>query len=274
MGNFSLIRVFEPLVKLGENGIFEGPVLKEKWLDHKENSLPDFIEKQLEFPELVLERPASVYLTPEEFFQMFQNKTRDPQDPNESWISPYIEYYPIEWISEELKKEISEPGFEKDFFTQLKLKQTYIWIGKSYNPEVVTSILETTCVGNNFKILVTVSAILVTNIDYLFRLASGTNIQKMSPTSKFSHQIQVTNITVTVHIIISGDGQTLGKLHYDRYENALAVVKGAKEVILFYPRNNQQLYETFIQQARFEVNKNNGSYELVRRGLQERNCFK
>ena len=84
----------------------------------------------MEFPELVLERPAAVHLTPEEFFQMFQNKTRDPQDPNESWISPYIEYYPIEWISEELKKEISEPGSEKDFFTQLKLKQTYIWIGK------------------------------------------------------------------------------------------------------------------------------------------------
>ena len=96
----------------------------------------------------------------------------------------------------------------------------------------------------------------------------------MSPTSKFSDQIQVTNITVTVHIIISGDGQTLGKLHYDRYENALAVVKGAKEVILFDPRNNKQLYETFIQQARFEVNKNNGSYKLVRRGLQERNCFR
>ena len=115
-------------------------MLKEKWLDHKENALPDFIEKQLEFPELVLERPASVYLTPEEFFQMFQNKTRDPQDPNELWISPYIEYYPIEWISEELKKEISEPGFEKDFFTQLKLKQTYIWIGKSNNLEDVSNI--------------------------------------------------------------------------------------------------------------------------------------
>ena len=36
--------------------------------------------------------------------------------------------------------------------------------------------------------LVTVLAILVTNFHYLFTLASGTNIQKMSPTSKFSHQ--------------------------------------------------------------------------------------
>ena len=81
---------------------------------------------------------------------MFQNKTRDSQDPHESWISAYVEYYPIEWISEELEKEISEPGFEKDFFTQLKLKQTYIWIGESYNPEVVTSMLETTCIDDGF----------------------------------------------------------------------------------------------------------------------------
>ena len=74
-------------------------------------------------------------------------------------------------------------------------------------------------------------------------------------------------------ILISGDGQTLGKLHYDHYENALAMVKGAKEVILFDPRNNHQLYATQLQQAQFEVTKNNGSYELVPRGLQERNCI-
>ena len=71
-----------------------------------------------------------------------------------------------------------------------------------------------------------------------------------------------------------GDGQTLGKLHFDLYENALAVVKGAKEIILFDPRNNHQLYETYIQEATFQVTKNHDSFELVRRGLQERNCFK
>ena len=41
--------------------------------------------------------------------------------------------------------------------------------------------LETRCIGNNFKMWVTVSAILVTNILYLLTLASGANIQKMSP---------------------------------------------------------------------------------------------
>ena len=52
----------------------------------------------------------------------------------------------------------------------------------------VTSMLETKCVGDNYKMLVTVLAILITNIHYPFALASGTNIQKISPTSKFSHQ--------------------------------------------------------------------------------------
>ena len=44
---------------------------------------------------------------------------------------------------------------------------------------MITSMLETKCVGDNYKMLVTVLAILVTNIHYLL----GTNIEKMSPTS-------------------------------------------------------------------------------------------
>ena len=56
--------------------------------------------------------------------------------------------------------------------------------------------LETKCVGDNYEMLVTVLAILVTNIHYLFTLASGTNIPKMSPTSKFGyeHPKIVTNV--------------------------------------------------------------------------------
>ena len=48
--------------------------------------------------------------------------------------------------------------------------------------------LESKCVGVKFKVLVTVLTILVRNNHYLFTWASGTNIRKMSPTSKFSHQ--------------------------------------------------------------------------------------
>ena len=68
--------------------------------------------------------------------------------------------------------------------------------------------LETKCVDDNLKMLVTVLAISVTNILYFITLASGTNIQKMSPNINFvanilklsptvSHQHQnVTNMTV------------------------------------------------------------------------------
>ena len=41
--------------------------------------------------------------------------------------------------------------------------------------------LKTKCVGDKIKMLVTVSAISVTNIHYLLTLAFGSNIQKMSP---------------------------------------------------------------------------------------------
>ena len=59
-------------------------------------------------------------------------------------------------------------------------------------------LLETKSAGGNYKTLVTVLDI--TNIHYLFTLASGTNIQRMLPTSKFCHQHPkiVTNITMTL----------------------------------------------------------------------------
>ena len=49
------------------------------------------------------------------------------------------------------------------------------------------NMLQNICVGDNFKMLVTVLTISVTIIYYLFTFESGANIQKMSPASKFSH---------------------------------------------------------------------------------------
>ena len=49
--------------------------------------------------------------------------------------------------------------------------------------------METKFVGNNYKMLVTALAILVTNIHF-FTLASGTNIQKLSPTLIRQHHYQ------------------------------------------------------------------------------------
>ena len=55
--------------------------------------------------------------------------------------------------------------------------------------------LETKRVDDNSKVLVTILVILITNIHDFFTLASGTNIQKMSPTSRcHQHLCQLSNL--------------------------------------------------------------------------------
>ena len=99
--------------------------------------------------------------------------------------------------------------------------------------------LETKCVGNNFKMLVTVLAILVTNINYLFTLASGnniqrcrqdpnsvTNIRKLSPTLSHQHHCHL----ATGSYLLSGATQTL---ETDRTQESLAIIL-CLVVILFF----------------------------------------
>ena len=63
-------------VKLGKNGIFEGPELRSKWADSSRQTLPKFIKDKLEFPELVMERPGGAELSVDQILWMFQNHTR------------------------------------------------------------------------------------------------------------------------------------------------------------------------------------------------------
>ena len=61
--------------------------------------------------------------------------------------------------------------------------------------------LETKCVDDIYKMLVTVLTILVTNIHYLLTLALATNIKKMSSTSKFRHCFsQLSNSTKIINL--------------------------------------------------------------------------
>ena len=177
-------------VKLGVNGVFEGPEQRSQWLDAESTKLPESILEQIEFPELVMARPGQVELNMNEIFDLFQNTTRDPKLDN--WISAYIEYTRMSSHFEKLKKDAPQI----DYFHELILKHQNIWIG---------------------------------------------------------------------------DGQTLGKMHFDEYENALVMVKGSKQFIVYDPRNNYQLYEGHIPEARFSVTKSdtNLPYTLKRSGLQE-----
>eukprot|EP01128_Nolandella_sp_AFSM9_P001201 TRINITY_DN11309_c0_g1_i1.p1 TRINITY_DN11309_c0_g1~~TRINITY_DN11309_c0_g1_i1.p1 ORF type:complete len:554 (-),score=66.98 TRINITY_DN11309_c0_g1_i1:65-1627(-) len=49
-----------------------------------------------------------------------------------------------------------------------------------------------------------------------------------------------------------GDGKTLGKLHFDPFDNLLALIAGEKNLTLYHPHHNEALYEGHIREARFE----------------------
>lgn len=50
-----------------------------------------------------------------------------------------------------------------------------------------------------------------------------------------------------------GNGRTLGKLHFDPYDNLLCQIAGSKELTLFDPYHNENLYEGHIREAAFSV---------------------
>ncbi|BFZ04950.1 hypothetical protein BsWGS_07989 [Bradybaena similaris] len=50
------------------------------------------------------------------------------------------------------------------------------------------------------------------------------------------------------------DGNTLGKLHFDPFDNFLCQISGEKQVLLFDPHDNTRLYEGHIQEAMLTYN--------------------
>ncbi|XP_064602940.1 bifunctional peptidase and (3S)-lysyl hydroxylase Jmjd7-like [Liolophura sinensis] len=56
------------------------------------------------------------------------------------------------------------------------------------------------------------------------------------------------------------DGNTLGKLHFDPFDNFLCQISGQKEVILFSPHENTKLYEAHIPEALLGFNRNTSTF--------------
>jgi len=50
-----------------------------------------------------------------------------------------------------------------------------------------------------------------------------------------------------------GDGQTVGKLHFDPYDNMLVPVQGRKVVLMMPPYNNQRIGEGHLQEGELAV---------------------
>eukprot|EP00730_Choanoeca_flexa_P016258 TRINITY_DN7648_c0_g1_i1.p1 TRINITY_DN7648_c0_g1~~TRINITY_DN7648_c0_g1_i1.p1 ORF type:complete len:443 (+),score=83.35 TRINITY_DN7648_c0_g1_i1:135-1463(+) len=56
------------------------------------------------------------------------------------------------------------------------------------------------------------------------------------------------------------DGRTLGKLHFDPFENILAMVSGSKTVYLISPDNNTQLQEGHLVEAQLGYDPTTGAF--------------
>merc|ERR1712037_837219 len=82
--------------------------------------------------------------------------------------------------------------------------------------------------------------------------------------TKYFHELELHHQNIWI-----GDGQTLGKMHFDEFENGLVMIKGSKQFLVYDPRDNRNLYEGHIPEARFEIEETPEGYKLIRNGLQE-----
>ncbi|KAG9398658.1 hypothetical protein AC1031_014440 [Aphanomyces cochlioides] len=62
-----------------------------------------------------------------------------------------------------------------------------------------------------------------------------------------------------------GDGKSVGKLHFDPFENLMTMVAGRKEFILYDPSDNTRIYEGHIREAQYDLEGN----QFIRRRLME-----
>ena len=60
-------------------------------------------------------------------------------------------------------------------------------------------------------------------------------------------------LTQEVSNIWLSDGNTVGKLHFDGSDNILVQLVGTKNLTIFHPHDNANLYEGHIQEAQFEA---------------------
>ncbi|ELU16439.1 hypothetical protein CAPTEDRAFT_227819 [Capitella teleta] len=162
--NYGLKKVH---VKLTPGGDFEGVEKAERWEDYGDFSIPDVVRNQLQFPELVVVRPAAANMNFSEFLDLITLAA----DQSARNVSAYLEYSSIPEYMPDLEGDIEEFIFAKDL---LNRKHLNMWLS---------------------------------------------------------------------------DGNTIGRLHFDEYDNFLCQLRGQKQVILFDPHDNTRMYEGHIPQA-------------------------
>ncbi|XP_071120831.1 jmjC domain-containing protein E-like [Mytilus edulis] len=159
-------------IKLTPRGEFEGVESSELWDNYKTFRIPEAVQKQLEFSDLVVVRPATLSMKFSELVDLIE-KVSDGVVNN---VSAYLEYSSIPNHLPELEDDIREMPFIIDVLNRQHLN---IWFS---------------------------------------------------------------------------DGNTLGKLHFDPFDNFLCQISGQKQVLLFEPHDNTRLYESHIPEAMLAYN--------------------
>ncbi|CAD5126177.1 DgyrCDS14347 [Dimorphilus gyrociliatus] len=157
-------------IKLTPKGDFEGVESAKLWEDYESLEIPEKVRKQLEFPDLVVVRPAPANMKMKEFLDIIEY-TGSLKNYTMRNISAYMEYSSISEYMPDMLNYIEEPEFIKEY---LDKEHTNSWLS---------------------------------------------------------------------------DGHTIGRLHFDPYDNLLCQVSGTKQVILFEPWDNENLYESHIIQG-------------------------
>lgn len=94
-------------VKLTPGGDFEGVEKAELWENYHTFKIPEYVKKQLEYPDLVVVRPAGIDMTFSEFLDLI---TWAAEQANRN-VSAYLEYSSIPNYMPELEEDILEPIF-------------------------------------------------------------------------------------------------------------------------------------------------------------------
>jgi jumonji domain-containing protein 7 len=160
-------------VKLTQHGNYEGVESAHGWPGYSEGWIPSQVRAQLQFPDLVVVRPANSKMHFSEFLDMITVGL------NASGISCYLEYSSIPTYMPQLEEDIYELPFVEGL---MERKHLNMWLS---------------------------------------------------------------------------DGHTLGKLHFDPYDNLLCQLSGEKHVTLFEPHFNENLYEAHIPEALLGYDKAN-----------------
>lgn len=104
-------------IKLTEDGNFEGVESAKLWADYRENWIPEQVRAQLDFPDLVVVRPATSEMTFSDFLDFILSSNRTH--------SAYLEYSSIPYYMPQLEDDIREMPF---LDVHLERKHFNMWL--------------------------------------------------------------------------------------------------------------------------------------------------